>query len=153
MATWCTPGNINGAFALKTHARVDYTYMTHLLQDWTTGYVDGILPHTTTSAYAVKKTFAPDQPPWHTAINGPQAEQWLEAAQNEISELDEKRTWTEMHKQDLPPNANVLPGTWVLKVKRYPDGQFRKFKARYCVRGDKQLEGVDYFQTYAPVVS
>ena len=58
-----------------------------------------------------------------------------------------------MHKKDLPPGANVLPGTWALKVKRFPDGRFRKFKARYCVRGDKQLEGIDYFQTYAPVVS
>jgi hypothetical protein len=29
----------------------------------------------------------------------------------------------------------------------------RKFKGRYCVRGDKQKRGVDYNETYAPVVS
>ena len=58
-----------------------------------------------------------------------------------------------MHKRDLPSGANLLAGTWALKVKRYPDRIFRKFKARYCVRGDHQIEGVDYFQTYAPVVS
>lgn len=28
----------------------------------------------------------------------------------------------------------------------------RKLKARFCVRGDKQVEGVDYFESYAPVV-
>ena len=28
----------------------------------------------------------------------------------------------------------------------------RKLKARLCVRGDQQLEGVDFFQIYAPVV-
>ena len=78
---------------------------------------------------------------------------WIKAAEGELSELTAKGTWTEVHKKDLPPGANVLPGTWALKIKRYPDGSFRKFKARYCVRGDKQLEGIDYFQTYAPVVS
>ena len=28
----------------------------------------------------------------------------------------------------------------------------KKFKARFCARGDQQLEGVDFFETYAPVV-
>ena len=33
------------------------------------------------------------------------------------------------------------------------DGYTLKFKARYCVRGDKKTEGVDYFEEYAPVIS
>jgi hypothetical protein len=28
----------------------------------------------------------------------------------------------------------------------------KKFKAWFCARGDQQLEGVDFFETYAPVV-
>ena len=46
-----------------------------------------------------------------------------------------------------------LPGTWVFKLKRLPDGTPSKFKARYCVRGDKQTAGVDCFDIYAPVVT
>jgi hypothetical protein len=45
-----------------------------------------------------------------------------------------------------------LKGTWAFKLKRFPDGTPHKFKARYCVRGDLQTEGVYYFDTYAPVV-
>ena len=50
---------------------------------------------------------------------------------------------------------NVLPGTWAFRVKRYPNGLIKKLKARFCVRGDRQKEDVDYEKdkTYAPVVS
>ena len=47
---------------------------------------------------------------------------------------------------------NVIDSIWAFKLKRYPDGVVKKFKARFCARGDQQLEGVDFFQTYAPVV-
>ena len=30
--------------------------------------------------------------------------------------------------------------------------RIKKYKARFCVRGDKQIQGVDVFDTYAPVV-
>jgi hypothetical protein len=48
---------------------------------------------------------------------------------------------------------NVIPGTWAFKVKRFPSGLIRKLKARFCARGDRQIEGIDFFETYAPVVS
>jgi hypothetical protein len=47
---------------------------------------------------------------------------------------------------------NILPWTWAFKVKWYPDGSIKKFKARFCARGDKQLKGIDFFETWAPVV-
>ena len=47
----------------------------------------------------------------------------------------------------------LVPSTWVFKIKRLPDGTLKKHKARFCVRGDLQVEGVDYFESYAPVVS
>ena len=36
-------------------------------------------------------------------------------------------------------------------MNRYPDGLIKKFKARFCDQGDMQLEGIDFFETYAPV--
>jgi hypothetical protein len=50
------------------------------------------------------------------------------------------------------PSKNVLPSTWAFKIKWYPDGRVKKFKARFCARGDRQQEGIDYFETWAPVV-
>ena len=46
---------------------------------------------------------------------------------------------------------HVLPSTWTFRCKRYPDGLIRKLKARFCVRGDRKIEGVDYFEAFAPV--
>jgi hypothetical protein len=50
------------------------------------------------------------------------------------------------------PCKNVVPSTWAFRIKRYPDGCVKKFKAHFCARGDRQTEGVDYFETWAPVV-
>jgi hypothetical protein len=47
---------------------------------------------------------------------------------------------------------NVISSTWAFKCKRNPDGLIKKFKPRYCAPGDQQLEGIDLFETYAPVV-
>jgi hypothetical protein len=47
---------------------------------------------------------------------------------------------------------HVIPSTWAFKCKRYPDGCIKKFKACFCARGNKQLEEIDFFETYALVV-
>ena len=52
-----------------------------------------------------------------------------------------------------PRGENVLQSTWAFNKKRYPDGALKKFKARFCVRGDQHIEAVDVFDTYSPVVS
>ncbi len=47
---------------------------------------------------------------------------------------------------------HVLASTWAFKCKRYPDGLIKKIKARFCARGGQQIEGIDFFETYALVV-
>ena len=71
----------------------------------------------------------------------------------EIEELEQHDTWTVLKRSEVPPDKQVIPGTWALKIKRYPDGRLRKFKGRVCARGDKQIEGIDYFDKWAPTVS
>jgi hypothetical protein len=38
-------------------------------------------------------------------------------------------------------------------MQTFPDGMIRKLKARFCARGDRQIEGLDFFETFAPVVA
>ena len=42
---------------------------------------------------------------------------------------------------------------WSFKRKRHPDGTLKKHKARLCCHGGQQQFGVNYWDTYAPVVS
>ena len=100
-------------------------------------------------ALAVKAN-SEDTPNWYQAMNGPLADGYWKAMETEITTLEEKQSWVIV---DREPHMNVLPSTWAFKCKRFPDGSVRKLKARFCVRGDRQKEGVDYFETYAPVVS
>ena len=50
------------------------------------------------------------------------------------------------------PYINVLESTWAFKIKRFPSGIINKFKNIFFDWGDKQFEGVYYFETYAPLV-
>jgi Reverse transcriptase (RNA-dependent DNA polymerase) len=91
----------------------------------------------------------PDMPNFNQALNGEHAEEWVRAMILEVDTLMQQRTWTTVPRSNA---LNVLKGTWVFKLKRLPDGTPLKFKAPFCARGVLQKEGVDYFETYAPVV-
>ena len=53
---------------------------------------------------------------------------------------------------DQDNSMNVIDATWAFKCKRYPNGLFKTFKDRFFARGDQQLEEIDLFETYTPVV-
>ena len=90
-----------------------------------------------------------DNPNWNQAMNGPFADEYWEAACTEVETLEKMDAWDVVERK---VGMNVLSSTWAFKCKRYPDGLIKKFKARFCARGDQQIHGVDYFETYAPVV-
>ena len=99
------------------------------------------------------KANAEDTPNYYQAMNGPDAEGFYKAMQDEMESLESMDPWEEIPITSVPNGKRVLDSTWVFKRKRYPDGSVRSLKARWCVRGDQQIEGVDFFDTYAPVVA
>ena len=90
-----------------------------------------------------------DNPNWWQAMNGPFADEFWKAAVTELETLEGMDAWEIVDQTD---EMNVIDSTWAFKLKRYPDGLIKKFKARFCARGDQQKEGIDFFETYAPVV-
>jgi hypothetical protein len=76
------------------------------------------------------------------------ADKWRAAAEAEIRTLEHMGTWIDVPVTEA--NDKILPGTWAYRRKRSLDGEIKKFKAHYCVRGDLQ-EGV--FETYSPLVA
>ena len=72
-----------------------------------------------------------------------------EAVCTEVETLEKMKAWDAVERE---VSMNVLSSTSTFKCKRYPDGLIKKFKARLCVRGDQQIEGVGYFEIYALVV-
>ena len=90
-----------------------------------------------------------DNPNWREAMKGQFAKEYWEAAKLEIKTLEGMNAW-EVVERTI--DMNVIESTWAFKCKRYPDGLIKKFKARFCARGDQQIEGIDFFETYAPVV-
>ena len=83
-------------------------------------------------------------------MNGPNAEGFRKACQAELDTLERMNVWEVVTRQ---PFMRVSPSTWALRVKKFPDGAVRKLKARFCARGDRQEHGVDFFDTFAPVVN
>lgn len=67
---------------------------------------------------------------------------------DEIVALENNQTW----KLVKPPhNSEVIDCRWVYKVKNCADGKV-KYKARLTARGFSHKYGVNYWETYAPVV-
>ncbi len=100
-------------------------------------------------AYQATKQKDPDTLTWSEAMaDSEHVEDWRAAAMKEIKELEDKACWEVVPKSSA--KGKIIPVVWVFRRKRSPDGQFRKFKARFCVRGDLMS---DDLETFAPVVS
>jgi len=74
---------------------------------------------------------------------------WKEAVNDEMDSIMGNNT---LFLTDLPPGCKSLGCKWIFKKKMKFDGTIDKFKARLVTQGFRQKEGIDYFDTYAPVV-
>jgi histone deacetylase 1/2 len=74
---------------------------------------------------------------------------WKNAMQDEFDALQRNGTWSL-----VPPSRgrNLIDCKWVFKIKRRADGEIDRYKARLVAKGFKQRYGIDYEDTFSPVV-
>ena len=74
---------------------------------------------------------------------------WDNSMTLEVVALEDSHTWDIT---DLPPGKAALNSLWVYKIKYNADGTIKRHKSRLVVKGNKQVAGTYYNETFAPVV-
>ena len=70
------------------------------------------------------------------------------ALHDEISSLQKHNVFDVVDRQ---PGIKSLPCKWVFKIKYDQHGNVQRFKARLVAKGFKQVTGIDFNETFAPV--
>src|SRR5437667_775970 len=83
------------------------------------------------------------------AMSRKDAAQWRKAMEEEIQSIIDNKTW---ELSDLPLNRQVIGTKWVLKKKRDGIDNVTRYKARVVAKGYSQIAGLDFTETFAPVV-
>ncbi|MCH82440.1 retrovirus-related Pol polyprotein from transposon TNT 1-94 [Trifolium medium] len=76
-------------------------------------------------------------------------EHWRNAVNTELSALLKNQTWNLVK---LPSHKKAIGCKWVFKLKLHADGTIERHKARLVAKGFTQTEGIDYTDTFSPVV-
>ena len=100
--------------------------------------------------FGVPVTFIADRVPmtYAQAMASADAEKWKTAINEEIQALEGNSTWS---LTTLPPGKRAIGCKWVFAIKTNVNSEVR-YKARLVAKGFLQKEGIDYFETFAPVI-
>jgi hypothetical protein len=88
------------------------------------------------------------------ALNQPDAEQFVHAVVKEVNGHVENNHWALVTCNTVPDDAQIVPSVWSMQRKRdLTTNEVKSHKARLNLHGGKQVFGMNYFETYAPVVT
>jgi hypothetical protein len=84
------------------------------------------------------------------ALKEAQSLEWKDAIEKELNFLWNMGTFTIV--DALPPERKAIESHLVFKIKRLGDGSIECYKARLVAQEFSQIPGLDFDETYAPVV-
>lgn len=89
---------------------------------------------------------------YHEILREPDVKEFVAAMHAEINDHNTNGNWLPILRNTLPAGIKVIPSVWAMRRKRkLTDGKVYKWKARLNVDGSKQIKGVNFWETYAPV--
>ena len=96
----------------------------------------------------------PDNLYMHEAMRQPDKKEFIKAMKKEVSAHEDNKHWELTKRSDIPSQHKVLPSVWAMKRKRrIATREVYKWKARLNIHGGKQEKGINYWETYSPMVT
>lgn len=76
-------------------------------------------------------------PHWHIAM---------------VAEMDQFKKYKVYELRDIPEGRKPIGCKWVFRLKRNEQGEVTKFKTRLVGKGFAQIPGMDFLETFSPVI-